>query len=111
MHVVWSRCAALRAVVEDKIVWKSRRESEHRVDFAGDILASVAAMDNRKVAIKDGKRIEVNDVVIVKRNATLFRIEILRAEKTWPFGDRVSIDRCGGTRHAVRKVTHENIEP
>src|SRR5262245_47348319 len=63
------------------------------------------------MAIHNWIWVAVDRVVGPEGNALLFRIEIPRAQKTWPPGNRLRIDCCSCTCYTMRDVPDEYVKP
>src|SRR5215831_1792891 len=69
------------------------------------------AVDDREMVVDDRKWIAIDCVIRVERNSPFFGIEIFRTKETRPLRNGIAIDSGSGTRHAMRNMSHENIEP
>src|SRR5262245_44264396 len=69
------------------------------------------AVDDREMVVDDREWIAIDRVIRVERNSPFFGIEIFRTKETRPLRNGIAINSGSGTRHAMRNMSHENIEP
>ena len=111
MHMIGRGSPALRPVVDYKVSRQRDCEIEHVSKFTGNVLEAMFPVNDREVMIDDGKRIEVDDVVLTEWDSLFFRIEIARAQKTGSPGNGFWIDGRRCASRTVGNVPDEDVKP
>src|SRR5262245_59300581 len=102
--MVWSRCSAFRTVVDDERVWQRLRNLQKCIELSGDALRTMVGVDDGQMPLENRKGIAINRELVVKRNALLFGIEILRAQETLATRDGYCVDGRGRALYAMGYV-------
>jgi hypothetical protein len=109
--MIGRRGAALWSVINYKVSRQRDRKIEHVSEFAGNVLEAMFPVNDREVMIDDGKRIEVDDVVLTEWDSLFFRIEISGAQEAGPLGDGFCVHRCRRASRTVGNVPDKDIKP
>ena len=106
MGMVGGRGTTLGTVVEDGIFRQRPGQLQHVGEAGSDALGRMRQFRYCQVAGEDGERIHQDVVMSAERDAFLYRRQVCRAQKTFPFLDGLGIHPGTGGNDACRVELH-----